>query len=71
MLMMRYARSLTTRRETLAESEQDATLSVDLLCSLGNCTGRIASTGMCLGGHLVSLRRPDIGIQAELPPNRL
>jgi carboxymethylenebutenolidase len=32
---------------------QDATLSVDLLMSLENCTGRIASTGMCLGGHLV------------------
>jgi carboxymethylenebutenolidase len=33
---------------------QDATLAVDLLMSLDNCTGRIASTGMCLGGHLVS-----------------
>ena len=31
---------------------QDATLSIDLLTSLPNCTGRIAATGMCLGGHL-------------------
>lgn len=31
---------------------QDATLSVDLLVSLPNCNGRIAATGMCLGGHL-------------------
>ncbi|CCM01948.1 uncharacterized protein FIBRA_04021 [Fibroporia radiculosa] len=31
---------------------KDATLSIDLLCSLKNCNGRIASTGMCLGGHL-------------------
>jgi len=27
-------------------------LAVDLLASLPNCTGRIAATGMCLGGHL-------------------
>ncbi|TFY69737.1 hypothetical protein EVJ58_g244 [Rhodofomes roseus] len=25
---------------------------VDLLCSLKSCNGRIAATGMCLGGHL-------------------
>ncbi|TDL28481.1 dienelactone hydrolase [Rickenella mellea] len=36
--------------------DEDATLSIDLLCSLKNCTGRIAATGMCLGGHLVSCR---------------
>ncbi|KAF8528141.1 dienelactone hydrolase [Hysterangium stoloniferum] len=34
------------------EARLDATLSVDLLCSLSNCNGRIAATGMCLGGHL-------------------
>ena len=27
-------------------------LSIDLLMSLTNCNGRIAVTGMCLGGHL-------------------
>ncbi|KAG1833851.1 dienelactone hydrolase [Suillus variegatus] len=32
--------------------DEDATLSVDLLVSLPNCNGRIAATGMCLGGHL-------------------
>ncbi|WWC65048.1 uncharacterized protein I303_107662 [Kwoniella dejecticola CBS 10117] len=38
--------------KTVEGYDEDATLSVDLLCSLDNCTGRIASTGMCLGGHL-------------------
>ncbi|VDB99677.1 unnamed protein product [Peniophora sp. CBMAI 1063] len=32
--------------------DEDSTLSVNLLTSLPNCTGRIAATGMCLGGHL-------------------
>ncbi|KZT06925.1 dienelactone hydrolase [Laetiporus sulphureus 93-53] len=36
----------------LAAYDEDATVSIDLLCSLPNCTGRIAATGMCLGGHL-------------------
>jgi len=36
----------------LAAYDEDATLSVDLLMSLSNCNGRIAATGMCLGGHL-------------------
>ncbi|KAG8767235.1 hypothetical protein FRC16_007441, partial [Serendipita sp. 398] len=30
----------------------DAKDAIDLLMSLPNCTGRIATTGMCLGGHL-------------------
>ncbi|WRT70666.1 uncharacterized protein IL334_007664 [Kwoniella shivajii] len=38
--------------KTVDGYDEDATLSVDLLCSLDNCTGRVASTGMCLGGHL-------------------
>ncbi|KXN89979.1 Putative carboxymethylenebutenolidase [Leucoagaricus sp. SymC.cos] len=33
---------------------KDATLSIDLLVSLENCNGRIATTGMCLGGHLAA-----------------
>ncbi|KAG9125621.1 hypothetical protein FRC07_006835 [Ceratobasidium sp. 392] len=43
-----------TRRiqKELAAYDEDATLSVDLLASLPNCSGRIAATGMCLGGHL-------------------
>ncbi|KAF8501908.1 Alpha/Beta hydrolase protein [Gautieria morchelliformis] len=36
----------------VAAYDEDATLSVDLLVSLPNCNGRIAATGMCLGGHL-------------------
>jgi len=36
----------------LAAYDEDATLSVNLLVSLSNCNGRIAATGMCLGGHL-------------------
>ncbi|KAG8968076.1 hypothetical protein FRC03_008775 [Tulasnella sp. 419] len=36
----------------LAAYDEDAKLSVDLLASLPNCNGRIAATGMCLGGHL-------------------
>ncbi|KAI0067682.1 dienelactone hydrolase [Artomyces pyxidatus] len=36
----------------VAAYDEDATLSVDLLTSLPNCNGRIAATGMCLGGHL-------------------
>nr|XP_019051097.1 carboxymethylenebutenolidase [Kwoniella bestiolae CBS 10118]OCF30027.1 carboxymethylenebutenolidase [Kwoniella bestiolae CBS 10118] len=43
--------------KTVEGYDEDATLSVDLLSSLENCTGRIASTGMCLGGHLVSHTR--------------
>lgn len=39
-------------KKTVAAFDEDATLSVDLLISLSNCNGRIAATGMCLGGHL-------------------
>jgi len=36
----------------VAAYDEDATLSIDLLTTLPNCNGRIAATGMCLGGHL-------------------
>jgi len=36
----------------VAAYDEDATLTIDLLTSLKNCNGRIAATGMCLGGHL-------------------
>jgi len=39
-------------QKEVAAYDEDATLSIDLLTSLPNCTGRIAVTGMCLGGHL-------------------
>lgn len=32
--------------------DEDATLAIDHLLSLKTCTGRIGTTGMCLGGHL-------------------
>ncbi|KAF2656754.1 alpha/beta-hydrolase [Lophiostoma macrostomum CBS 122681] len=32
--------------------DEDATLSIDTLLALPTCTGRIGTTGMCLGGHL-------------------
>ncbi|RSH87632.1 uncharacterized protein EHS24_000144 [Apiotrichum porosum] len=38
--------------KTVDAYDEDATLSVDLLTSLPSCNGRIAATGMCLGGHL-------------------
>jgi len=46
-------RGNTSKIEKTVEAyDEDATLSVDLLVSLKNCNGRIAATGMCLGGHL-------------------
>ncbi|KAJ7081612.1 dienelactone hydrolase [Mycena belliarum] len=38
--------------KTVAAYDEDATTCIDLLTSLSNCNGRIAATGMCLGGHL-------------------
>ncbi|BEJ11321.1 hypothetical protein CspHIS471_0107430 [Cutaneotrichosporon sp. HIS471] len=38
--------------KTVDAYDEDATLAVDLLTSHPNCNGRIAVTGMCLGGHL-------------------
>ncbi|KAJ3993947.1 dienelactone hydrolase [Lentinula boryana] len=38
--------------KTVAAFDEDAKLTIDLLCSLPNCNGRIGATGMCLGGHL-------------------
>ncbi|KAG8748512.1 hypothetical protein FRC10_003645 [Ceratobasidium sp. 414] len=48
---MVYNQLVQVQKE-LAAYDEDATLSVDLLASLPNCSGRIAATGMCLGGHL-------------------
>jgi len=36
----------------LAAYDEDATASINLLVQHENCNGRIAATGMCLGGHL-------------------
>jgi carboxymethylenebutenolidase len=32
--------------------DEDATLSIDHLLGMATCTGRVGTTGMCLGGHL-------------------
>ncbi|KAI1479516.1 hypothetical protein K445DRAFT_320490 [Daldinia sp. EC12] len=42
-------------KKTLSSYDVDSHKAVDYLLSLPTCTGRIGSTGMCLGGHL-SLR---------------
>lgn len=39
-------------KKELAAYDDDAELSVSYLQSLPTCTGRIGTTGMCLGGHL-------------------
>lgn len=46
--------------------DEDAKLAVDLLMSLPNCTGRIASTGMCLGGHLAFRAAFDARVRAAV-----
>ncbi|KAG2023439.1 carboxymethylenebutenolidase [Coprinopsis cinerea AmutBmut pab1-1] len=38
--------------KTVDAYDEDATLAIDLLSAHKNCNGRIAATGMCLGGHL-------------------
>lgn len=38
--------------KTLESYDEDSRKTVDYLLSLNTCTGRIGSTGMCLGGHL-------------------
>jgi dienelactone hydrolase len=38
--------------KTLAGYDEDAQLCIDTLLNLHTCTGRIGTTGMCLGGHL-------------------
>ena len=38
--------------QTLDAYDEDAALSVSVLCELSTCNGHIGATGMCLGGHL-------------------
>ncbi|TVY32039.1 putative carboxymethylenebutenolidase [Lachnellula subtilissima] len=42
----------TNAIQTLAGYDEDSALAISTLLSLKTCTGRIGSTGMCLGGHL-------------------
>ncbi|KAG1755239.1 dienelactone hydrolase [Suillus paluster] len=48
----KYKANFFISRRSAFSPTPDATLSIDLLVSLPNCNGRIAATGMCLGGHL-------------------
>lgn len=38
--------------QKLSAYDEDSKLSIDTLLALPTCTGKIGSTGMCLGGHL-------------------
>lgn len=38
--------------KTLSAYDEDADLAISTLLKLSTCTGRIGTTGMCLGGHL-------------------
>lgn len=42
-------------QKALTAYDSDAKAAVDFLIASKNCNGRIGSTGMCLGGHLVRL----------------
>ncbi|KAK0233170.1 dienelactone hydrolase [Armillaria fumosa] len=50
----------------VAAYDEDAVLSIDLLTSLPNCNGRIAATGMCLGGHLAFRAAFDPRVKASV-----
>ncbi|KAK0465108.1 dienelactone hydrolase [Desarmillaria tabescens] len=50
----------------VAAYDEDAALSIDLLTSLPNCNGRIAATGMCLGGHLAFRAAFDPRVRASV-----
>lgn len=50
----------------VAGYDEDATDTVDLLVSLPNCNGRIAATGMCLGGHLAFRAAFDPRVKASV-----
>jgi len=44
--------NLYKTKKLLTSYDADSKLTIDMLVKLGNCNGRIATTGMCLGGHL-------------------
>lgn len=49
--------------KTLESYDEDSSKTIDYLLSLPTCTGRIGSTGMCLGGHLA------LRASVSLPPS--
>ncbi|KAK1765501.1 putative carboxymethylenebutenolidase [Phialemonium atrogriseum] len=52
--------------KTLDSYDEDSQKTVDYLLSLPTCTGRIGSTGMCLGGHLALRAALDPRISASV-----
>jgi dienelactone hydrolase len=48
----------------LSAYDEDSTLTIDTLLSLPTCTGRLGTTGMCLGGHLAFRCAMDTRISA-------
>ncbi|KYK61281.1 dienelactone hydrolase family protein [Drechmeria coniospora] len=50
--------------KTLASYDADARATIDHLLSLQTCTGRVGTTGMCLGGHLAVRAALDTRISA-------
>lgn len=52
--------------QKLSAYDEDAALSIDTLLSLPTCTGRIGTTGMCLGGHLAYRCALDKRVQAAV-----
>ncbi|KAJ9129594.1 Alpha/beta-hydrolase, partial [Coniochaeta hoffmannii] len=53
-------------KKTLESYDEDSRKTVDYLLSLPTCTGRIGSTGMCLGGHLAIRAALDPRITASV-----
>ncbi|CAA7266483.1 unnamed protein product [Cyclocybe aegerita] len=50
--VLKLSRTMSKIEKKVEAYDEDAKLTIDLLVSLKNCNGRIAATGMCLGGHL-------------------
>ncbi|KAH8924953.1 putative carboxymethylenebutenolidase [Atractiella rhizophila] len=53
-------------RKLLSAYDSDCRLTLDLLQSLPNCNGRLAATGMCLGGHLAFRAAFDKRVEAAV-----
>ncbi len=48
----------------LASYDADATAAIDYLLQLPNCNGRVATLGICLGGHLACRAAMNANVQA-------
>jgi carboxymethylenebutenolidase len=52
--------------QTLASYDEDSRATVTHLLSLPTCTGRVGTTGMCLGGHLAIRAALDTRVSASV-----